>query len=112
MGLLSLGTPLPWDQARDLAQEVRKHGIEQFLHIWNNMKDRRMDRLLWGDEIEYMLVSLDRQGRRARLSQRGHELLSLLQVEEAESLEHASRTGEKTELEALWRPEFGRYMIE
>ncbi|KAJ2745234.1 glutamate--cysteine ligase [Coemansia sp. BCRC 34301] len=112
MGLLSLGTPLPWDQARDLAQEVRKHGIEQFLHIWNNMKDRKRDRLLWGDEIEYMLISLDRQRRRARLSQRGHELLSVLQVEEAESLERASRTGEKIDLEALWRPEFGRYMVE
>ncbi|KAJ2059641.1 glutamate--cysteine ligase [Coemansia sp. S146] len=112
MGLLSLGTPLPWDQARELAQEVRKHGIEQFLHIWNNMKDRKRDRLLWGDEIEYMLISLDHQRRRARLSQRGHALLSLLQVEETESLERASRTGEKIELEALWRPEFGRYMIE
>ncbi|KAJ2485635.1 glutamate--cysteine ligase, partial [Coemansia sp. RSA 2320] len=59
-----------------------------------------------------MLISVDRNRRRARLSQRGHELLSLLQAEESESLERASRTGEKPELEALWRPEFGRYMIE
>ncbi|KAJ2787681.1 glutamate--cysteine ligase [Coemansia interrupta] len=112
MGLLSLGTPLPWDQAKLLAREVRKHGIEQFLHIWRNMKDRQKDRLLWGDEIEYMLISLDHKNRRARLSQRGHELLSQLQIEENEKLDHASRTGEKPELEALWRPEFGRYMIE
>ncbi|KAJ2813656.1 hypothetical protein FBU31_007414, partial [Coemansia sp. 'formosensis'] len=62
--------------------------------------------------IEYMLISLDHQRRRARLSQRGHELLNLLQVDETKSLERASRTGEKIELEALWRPEFGRYMIE
>ncbi|KAI8320377.1 GCS-domain-containing protein [Martensiomyces pterosporus] len=112
MGLLSLGTPLPWDQAKGLAYEVRKHGIEQFLHIWRNMKDRQKDRLLWGDEVEYMLVSLDHKNRRARLSQRAHELLSVLQVEETEKLEHAKLTGEKPVLEALWRPEFGRYMIE
>ncbi|KAJ2760524.1 glutamate--cysteine ligase [Coemansia sp. BCRC 34490] len=112
MGLLSLGTPLPWDQAKGLASEVRKHGIEQFLHIWRNMKDRQKDSLLWGDEIEYMLVSLDRANRRARLSQRGHELLSILQIDENEKLERAKQTGEKPELEALWRPEFGRYMIE
>ncbi|KAJ2725216.1 glutamate--cysteine ligase [Coemansia sp. Benny D115] len=112
MGLLSLGTPLPWDRARHLAHEVRKHGIEQFLHIWNNTKDRQKDRLLWGDEIEYMLVSLDHQNKRARLSQRGHELLSLLQAEENERLAHPRGAFGKPELEALWRPEFGRYMIE
>ncbi|KAJ1948565.1 glutamate--cysteine ligase, partial [Linderina pennispora] len=112
MGLLSLGTPLPWDQAKKLAHEVRKHGIEQFLHIWRNMKDRQKDRLLWGDEVEYMMVSLDHTSRRARLSQRAHEVLTLLQVDETEQLERAKRTGEKPNLEALWRPEFGRYMIE
>ncbi|KAJ1902329.1 glutamate--cysteine ligase [Kickxella alabastrina] len=112
MGLLSLGTPLPWDQAKLLAREVRQHGIEQFLHIWRNMKDRQKDNLLWGDEIEYILISLDHKNRRARLSQRGHELLSLLQVEENERLTNPGRPGEKPELEALWRPEFGRYMIE
>ncbi|KAJ2296173.1 glutamate--cysteine ligase [Coemansia sp. RSA 2706] len=93
MGLLSLGTPLPWDQAKNLAHEVRRHGIEQFLHIWRNTKDRQKDRLLWGDE-------------------RGHELLSTLQLEESEQLKLAGQTGEKPDLEALWRPEFGRYMIE
>ncbi|KAJ1836125.1 glutamate--cysteine ligase [Coemansia sp. RSA 2711] len=112
MGLLSLGTPLPWDQAKNLAHEVRRHGIEQFLHIWRNTKDRQKDRLLWGDEIEYMLISLDHKNRRARLSQRGHELLSTLQLEESEQLKLAGQTGEKPDLEALWRPEFGRYMIE
>ncbi|PIA19231.1 GCS-domain-containing protein [Coemansia reversa NRRL 1564] len=112
MGLLSLGTPLPWEQAKNLANEVRKHGIEQFLHIWRSMKDREKDQLLWGDEIEYMLISLDHSRRSARLSQRGHELLNILQIEENEKLKIASTTGEKHELEALWRPEFGRFMIE
>lgn len=59
-----------------------------------------------------MLISLDSKNKRARLSQRGHELLNLLQVEEAQQLELASRTGKKPDLEALWRPEFGRFMIE
>ncbi|KAJ2783853.1 glutamate--cysteine ligase [Coemansia javaensis] len=112
MGLLSLGTPLPWDRARLLASDVRRRGIEQFLHIWRNMKDRQKDRLLWGDEIEYMLLALDRQRRHARLSLRGHELLGRLQIEEAEWLARAGDAPARPELEALWRPEFGRFMIE
>lgn len=51
MGLLSLGTPLPWSEAQQHADHVRKHGIVQFLNIWNRIKRRRRDHLLWGDEV-------------------------------------------------------------
>jgi hypothetical protein len=51
MGLLALGTPLPWSEAKQHADYVREHGIEQLLHIWHNLKDRTGDRLLWGDEV-------------------------------------------------------------
>lgn len=51
MGLLALGTPLPWSEAKKHADYVRDHGIEQLLHIWHNLKDRTGDRLLWGDEV-------------------------------------------------------------
>ena len=49
MGLLSLGTPLAWDDAKKHADHVREHGITQFLHIWDRLKDRCGDELLWGD---------------------------------------------------------------
>lgn len=51
MGLLSLGTPLPWDECKEYADHVRHHGITQLLHIWDRLKSRSGDKLLWGDEV-------------------------------------------------------------
>ena len=51
MGLLSLGTPLTWEEAKQFADHVRHHGITQFLHTWDRLKDRYGDELLWGDEV-------------------------------------------------------------
>ena len=51
MGLLSLGTPLTWPETKQYADHVRKHGIQQFLHIFNKLKDRENDCLKWGDEV-------------------------------------------------------------
>lgn len=51
MGLLSLGTPLDWEQAKHFSEHVRSHGITQFLNTWDRLKDRFGDELLWGDEV-------------------------------------------------------------
>lgn len=51
MGLLSLGTPLAWNEAKEYADHVRAHGIEQFLNIYHNHKDKTCKELLWGDEV-------------------------------------------------------------
>lgn len=51
MGLLSLGTPLKWSEAKQFADHVRSHGIDQFLSIYHKMKDKQKDCLLWGDEV-------------------------------------------------------------
>ena len=51
MGLLSLGTPLSWTDTKKLADHVRKHGIIQFLHVYNERKNRGNDELKWGDEV-------------------------------------------------------------
>ena len=51
MGLLSKGTPLDWEEAKQYADHVRKHGIQQFLAIYRRLKDRCNDELLWGDEV-------------------------------------------------------------
>lgn len=52
MGLLSLGSPLSWSETKQYADHVRKHGILQFLHIYNKLKDRENDCLKWGDEVQ------------------------------------------------------------
>ncbi|KAL1919721.1 uncharacterized protein VTP21DRAFT_1652 [Calcarisporiella thermophila] len=109
MGLLSLGTPLPWDKAKEYADHVREHGINQFLNIYHKVKNKNKDRLLWGDEVEYMVVSFDHEKKNAKLSLRVFDILNELQKEEKEYLENPDG---KTELSALWRPEYGRYMLE
>ncbi len=51
MGLLTLGHPLDWEETKKYTQFIREHGIEQFIHIYNKLKDRRNDCLKWGDEV-------------------------------------------------------------
>jgi glutamate--cysteine ligase catalytic subunit len=62
MGLLYLGSPLIWDKAKQYADHVRTHGITQFLHIWDCLKDRQHDELLWGDEVHLDSISSFCQG--------------------------------------------------
>ncbi|KAJ3270551.1 hypothetical protein HK104_004897, partial [Borealophlyctis nickersoniae] len=106
MGLLSLGTPLPWDEAKQYADHVRKHGIIQFLNIWNRIKTRRKDHLLWGDEIEYIVVYYDEKEKQAKLSLRAHDALEKLQAAELDALARGVIP------ESSWKPEYGRYMLE
>ncbi|KAG2207704.1 hypothetical protein INT47_011824 [Mucor saturninus] len=108
MGLLSLGTPLPWSEAKKYADHVRKHGIVQFLNIYHSHKDVQKQHLLWGDEIEYIVVKFNDEEKTTKLSLRAFDILEILEKPEHEWLEG------KTEVvpDALWRPEYGRYMIE
>lgn len=52
MGLLTQGRPLTWEETKHYTQFIREHGIEQFLQIYNKIKDRRNDCLKWGDEVD------------------------------------------------------------
>lgn len=109
MGLLALGTPLPWKDAKPYADHVREHGIEQLLNIYNKLKFRTGDRLQWGDEIEYMVVSYDEANKNACLSLRQTEILQDLQKDAA------TRTTECPTKKAcipVFHPEYGRYMLE
>uniref|UniRef100_A0A8C5MCA6 Glutamate--cysteine ligase n=1 Tax=Leptobrachium leishanense TaxID=445787 RepID=A0A8C5MCA6_9ANUR len=103
MGLLSHGSPLNWEETKKYADHVRQHGILQFLHIYNRVKERQKDVLKWGDEVEYMLVAFDHEHQKVRLALNGEEMLDTLQDQ-----------GEKTNPNhpTLWRPEYGSYMIE
>ena len=92
MGLLSLGTPLDWDSAQQYIAHVKKHGIAQFLNIWQKIKSRRRDSLIWGDEvygfykkridkqIEYVIVKMNSEKRQARLSLGAQDALQRLKL--------------------------------
>ncbi|CAG2175294.1 unnamed protein product, partial [Oppiella nova] len=64
MGLLSNGEPLNHSETKKYAEHVRRHGIKQFIHIYNHNK-HRIDRCFkWGDEIEYVIVRFDHKNKR------------------------------------------------
>lgn len=108
MGLLSLGTPLDWKETQKLAEHVRKHGIEQLLSLWFKVRDRRGDRVLWGDEVEYIVVAFNEQDKSARLSLRQGEILQVL----ARSHQQSCQEVEDKDQIPTFHPEYGRYMLE
>lgn len=84
MGFLTDGNTLEWSEVQKYCDYIRKHGIQQFLTIYRNAKERSHDCLKFGDEIEYILLSLDERNQRARVSLRAAEMLTILQKEELE----------------------------
>ena len=103
MGLLTEGQPLSWDETKALADHVRKHGVQQFIHLYRKLETRKGDVLKWGDEVEYVLVKMDDQNKTAKLLLKAGEYLGKLQVPELR--------GDK-DLPSLWRPEYASYMVE
>ncbi|KAF7298226.1 Glutamate-cysteine ligase catalytic subunit [Mycena chlorophos] len=108
MGLLYLGTPMDWHDAKQHADHVRFHGITQFLHIWDKLKDRHGDELLWGDEVEYMVVAIDDKNKSAVLSLRQTEILAKL----SSIVSGISAECPETVAVPTFHPEYGRYMLE
>ncbi|TKW49340.1 Glutamate--cysteine ligase, partial [Colletotrichum tanaceti] len=84
MGLLqnpyrrALGTALDWPDAKQRAGQVREWGIKQLLEIWNKAKSKERDALLWGDEVEYLVVTYSKDDPKVRLSLRQAEILTAL----------------------------------
>lgn len=103
MGLLTEGTPLTWEETKRLAAHVREHGINQFINIYQKLKERKGDVLKWGDEIEYIIVKFNDDERKAKVSLRAEEMLAVLNEKELQSPDT---------VKFLWRPEFAAYMIE
>lgn len=115
MGLLALGTALDWPEAKKRADQVRRWGIEQLLATWNRAKGKERDALLWGDEVEYLVVTVDDEARKVRLSLAQVDILKSLARDEALWKAGGSVPGLKVkEGEELphFHPEFGRFMLE
>lgn len=53
MGLLTEGSPLSWEETKALAEHVRQHGVEQFIHLYGKLRERTGDVLKWGDEVHH-----------------------------------------------------------
>ncbi|KAL4897361.1 glutamate-cysteine ligase-domain-containing protein [Aspergillus ambiguus] len=116
MGLLALGTALDWPDAKKRADQVRKWGIEQLLANWRRARGKERDALLWGDEVEYLVVAVDEEAKKARLSLAQAEILKSLAKDEALWKSGDSPRPEDKEHEGEepphFHPEFGRFMLE
>jgi glutamate--cysteine ligase catalytic subunit len=94
MGLLSKGTPLTWADTKEYVQLVKQTGVLQFLSNYHRLKDRPPDELKWGDEIEYALISLDDEKKRAQVHLIGPDILQNLQGTQLNDPEnHPSKWG-------------------
>ncbi|XP_047144925.1 glutamate--cysteine ligase catalytic subunit isoform X1 [Hydra vulgaris] len=103
MGLLTVGTPLSWEDTKKYAEKIKKHGILQFINLYKNLKDRQRDTLKWGDEIEYTLIYIDHKNKSARLLLKCSDILHVLQEEEN------NNPGSN---QNAWRMEYADYMVE
>eukprot|EP00051_Salpingoeca_urceolata_P006555 m.86546 g.86546 ORF g.86546 m.86546 type:complete len:719 (-) comp14880_c0_seq3:128-2284(-) len=106
MGLLTVATPLHWDDSREHLEFVRRHGIEQFIAVYNRMKYISGDRLMYGDEIEYGLIKLDPAVSKARILLKGPEVADKLSECERQDGQSRDDTG------GHWHPEYGAWMLE
>ncbi|KAI9843493.1 MAG: Zn finger-containing GTPase- Activating Protein for ARF [Thelocarpon superellum] len=102
MGLLAIGTPLAWPEAKRNARHVREWGIEV----------RNLTIL-----IEYLVVSCDDAARKATLSLRQADILAAL-AKDDELCRHGGCVPDLPTLPArntalpAFHPEFGRFMLE
>jgi len=106
-GLLVKGTPLAWEDSLQWLSYVREHGVLQFIHTFNQRKERSNEKLLWGEELEYPILKIDKNEKTVKLSLRGDEVLETLRHREEES----GRSDNRKEASA-WHPEYGSWMVE
>lgn len=105
MGLLSLGTPLPWEVAQKYSEHVRDHAIHQLQNMFKAAFPRNNDKYLWGDEVEYTLIYFDEETQKARLViNKDHILDDLNEGGKFYDLARINNTH--------FHPEYGRFMLE
>lgn len=74
MGLLTEGKALTPEEMRNVGHYIREHGITQFLHTWERVKNVQNDELRFGDEIECGLVVVDEEKKTVKISVRSAEV--------------------------------------
>lgn len=100
MGFLDVGEALDWKEVIQYLRKIKLDGTQQFINLFNTVKATVFD-LKWGDEVEFLLVKLDSEGKVVKLLFKQSILDELLKDNE-----------KSTDVECDWRPEFGCFMIE
>ena len=93
---------------------------QQLLEIWNKAKTKERDALLWGDEVEYLVVSYDKAKPKVVLSLRQADILEALASDSALAAQGGCTAGQtdgtndvqSKDPPPVFHPEFGRFMLE
>ena len=112
MGFLSSGQPFDWHASREsrVIEYIRKHGIEQFLMMWEKVKGIDHDELKWGDEIEYGIYVINLVAGTVHCSLRGSDILSELRHREQSAPDCVDTMSFQGG--CAWVPEYGAWMVE
>ena len=78
------------------------------MNVYNAVKVRENDRLMWGDEIEYHVVRFDDAAKTVKVSLTAAKILKDLH----DADEAAAAAGTATHPLSAWHPEFGSWMVE
>lgn len=103
---------MEWKDMVEWQKHVRKYGVEQFIRLYNKLKNDSGRGLKWGDEVEYIIVKLDHEQKKARVSLKADSLLKTLNQPEEEMKRKETNSETDIRLPSLWRPEYASYMVE
>jgi len=103
---------MEWEDMVAWQDHVRKFGVEQFIRLYNKLKNDSGRGLKWGDEVEYIIVKLDHEAKKARVSLRAASLLDQLTKAEEDMKVRETHGETDIKLPSLWRPEYASYMVE
>lgn len=111
MGVLTEGKALRWEETTaETRQYVKNHGVLQFISNYLKNKDRIDEKLIWGDEIEYIMVKVNKERKVAQLLLASDVLLKKLTEKEIQY--EKGNLPDMKQPSGSWKPEYGKFMIE
>ncbi|EUD68011.1 glutamate-cysteine ligase catalytic subunit [Plasmodium inui San Antonio 1] len=103
MGFLKIGTPLSWEEVQKVKSLIRLYGILQFVHTYKCNKDRVDENIMFGDEIEYIVIRNDEN-----LKESSALLCATDLIDEMMNLESVTYC----QYGSHWTPEYSSFTIE
>ncbi|EDL44994.1 gamma-glutamylcysteine synthetase, putative [Plasmodium vivax] len=103
MGFLKVGTPLTWEEVQKVKSLIRLYGILQFVHTYKCNKDRVDENIMFGDEIEYIVIRNDET-----LKESSALLCATDLIDEMMNLESVT----ECQYGSHWTPEYSSFTIE
>ncbi|CRG96736.1 gamma-glutamylcysteine synthetase, putative [Plasmodium gallinaceum] len=103
MGFLKIGTPLSWEEVQHVKSLIRLYGLLQFVHIYKCNKDRVDKNIMFGDEIEYIIIKNDETLKESSALLCASDLIDeMMNLESVTDCQYGSH----------WTPEFSSFTIE